>query len=58
MENVENYSLKDVADITFFYICPCCKGKIEEDELWTEEDNTRYHFSCYNMKKAKEQEQE
>lgn len=54
-----NYSLKDSAIIT--WQCDCCKKIIDkEHELWVKEDGLSnvYHFSCYNVMKAKEQEKE
>lgn len=34
--------------------CPCCDEDILEDNLFVEENDTLYHFSCYNYKKAEE----
>lgn len=35
--------------------CPCCEEDILEDELFVEDDNILYHFSCYNYMKAEEE---
>jgi hypothetical protein len=40
--------------------CPCCDEHVHEDELWVEDEELPviYHYSCYNMKKESEEEQE
>lgn len=34
--------------------CPCCPNKVFSDQLFVEEDNEIYHYSCYNNKVAEE----
>ena len=33
-------------------MCPCCDENVYNDQLFVEEDNNVYHYSCYNFKKA------
>lgn len=37
-------------------ICPCCTTNIKHKQLFVEDNNVTYHFSCYNYMKANEQE--
>jgi hypothetical protein len=41
-------------------ICPCCNEHVYEDELWVEDEELPiiYHYSCYNIMKESEEEQE
>lgn len=34
--------------------CPCCDKDVHTDNLWVEEQDKTYHFSCYNELKASE----
>jgi len=34
--------------------CPCCNENVYSDQLYVEEDNKTYHFSCYNRMKAED----
>lgn len=37
-------------------ICPCCEESVLDSNLFVEEDETFYHFSCYNYMKKEEDE--
>lgn len=36
--------------------CECCKAKVFMSDLFVEEDGVVYHYSCYNYKKAEEED--
>ncbi|MFQ3543673.1 hypothetical protein Q7A53_06275 [Halobacillus rhizosphaerae] len=35
-------------------VCPCCVKNVYENQLFVEDQNI-YHFYCYNMMKAEEE---
>jgi hypothetical protein len=37
--------------------CPCCEEDILEDDMWTEDKGTLYHFECHNYKIRDEEEE-
>lgn len=32
--------------------CPCCDENVNNDQLYVEEEEIIYHYSCYNIKRA------
>lgn len=38
--------------------CPCCDDNVYDDQLFVEEDNNVYHFSCYNEMKKEDEDNE
>ena len=35
-------------------VCPCCNENVYDNQLYVEEHNVVYHYSCYNESRAKE----
>jgi hypothetical protein len=35
-------------------VCPCCTENVYDNQLFVEEDIEVFHYSCYNDKKANE----
>lgn len=47
----------DIKDSGYImWLCPCCNKPVDtEKDLFVEENDILYHFSCYNYKKAEEE---
>jgi len=30
--------------------CPCCEENVYDDQLFVEEEDHTYHYSCFNLK--------
>lgn len=35
-------------------VCPHCNENVYDNQLFVEEKNVAYHYSCYNEKESKE----
>jgi hypothetical protein len=56
--NNNDKDLRQALKVSMTSVCPCCNKPIDlKHDLWTEDEWSYYHYACYNLMKAKEQDE-